>query len=213
MAPQPALYRIVTPEGWAVLPPGAEATLWPPVDLPKARALDTAGHRALIPISITVVKILAEPSRGMYELRARRRYQIAAARTDKASQPPRGVSHELRIYCGGGPCDLSPLYMLALPRGATAVIRGYIDTQPTARWAPAPPPEGDPKAGLDILADPRRAQLLIALVYDKSRATRQKACTHELWTPCPGQAPGRYTTAALHALRLIAHFLPNTYEE
>ncbi|AEA12621.1 hypothetical protein TUZN_1141 [Thermoproteus uzoniensis 768-20] len=103
--------------------------------------------------------------------------------------------------------------MLALPRGAAAVVRGYIDAQPTARWAPAPPPEGDPKAGLDILADPRRAQLLIALAYDKSRATRQKACAHELWTPCPGQAPGRYTTAALHALRLIAHFLPSGERE
>ena len=33
-----------------------------------------------------------------------------------------------------------------------------------------------------------------------------------LWTPCPGEGPGRFTAAAQHALRLIAHFLPNYAE-
>ncbi|WP_258871939.1 hypothetical protein [Pyrobaculum aerophilum] len=62
---------------------------------------------------------------------------------------------------------------------------------------------------MDILADPQRAKALLALVYDKSKETRKLACDLGLWTPCPGEGPGRFTTAALHALRLIAHFLPD----
>ena len=208
MARRPALFRIVTPRGWAVLPPGAEALLWPPVDLPKARALDLAEHRALIPISISAVKVLAEPGRNMYELKAGRTYMLSAARASRASSPPAGVTHELRLFCGG-PCDLSPLYFLSLPRGAAAIVRGFIDVEPADRWAPAPPPEGDPKEGLDILADPRRARALLHLVYDKSREARRLGCDLGLWTPCPGEGPGRFTAAALHALRLIAHFLPD----
>ncbi|MEM4652132.1 hypothetical protein [Pyrobaculum aerophilum] len=212
MAQRRGLFRIVTPKGWAVLPPGAEAVLWPPVDLPKARALDLAEHRALLPISISVVKVLAEPGRNMYLLKAGRTYMLSASRTAKSSTPPAGVTHELRLFCGG-PCDLSPLYFLSLPRGATAVVRGFIDVEPAGRWAPAPPPpEGDPKGGLDILADPQRAKALLALVYDKSKETRKLACDLGLWTPCPGEGPGRFTTAALHALRLIAHFLPDRTE-
>ncbi|MEM0463040.1 hypothetical protein [Pyrobaculum sp.] len=207
MAQRRGLYRVVTPRGWAVLPPGAEAVLWPPVDLPKARALDLAGHRALLPVSISVVKVLPEPGRDMYLLKAGRTYMLSAARASKASSPPGGVTHELRIFCGG-PCDLSPLYFLSLPRGAAAVVRGFIDVEPVERWAPAPAPEGDPKGGLDILADPKRAVALLTLVYDKSREARRLGCELGLWTPCPGEGSGRFTAAAQHALRLIAHFLP-----
>jgi len=144
-----------------------------------------------------------------------RRYIVLLWPDSVAAAPLAHMAHRLYILCLQPDCDLSPLFALAdplqYPQYAAATARAiYVPQRENiqfARWLPicdyidckntkniifkAPNYEQTfARAGLDILSNPEKLQLLVRLVYDRSKEARRLGFMAGLWTLNPDAIPG-----------------------
>jgi hypothetical protein len=144
-----------------------------------------------------------------------RRYIVLLWPDSIAAAPLAHMSHRLYILCLQPDCDLSPLFALAdplqYPQYAATVARAiYVPQRENiqfARWLPicnyvdcknatnlifASPnyEQTFARAGLDILSNPEKLQLLVRLVYDRSKEARRLGFAAGLWTLNPDAMPG-----------------------
>ncbi len=150
------------------------------------------------------------------ELRLGPRRYIVLLWPDSIAAAPLGhMAHRLYILCLQPDCDLSPLFALAdplqYPQYAAAIARAiYVPQRENiqfTRWLPicdyidcknnknviftAPNYEQTfARAGLDILSSSEKLQLLIRLVYDRSKEARRLGFMAGLWTLNPDAVPG-----------------------
>jgi len=144
-----------------------------------------------------------------------RRYIVFIWPDSLAAAPLSHMSHRLYILCEQPDCDLSPLIALADPlhpkyaEYASTVARSlYTYASPKdmqfSRWLPiceylecrntifgSPNYEQSfAKAALDILSNQEKLELLMKLVYDRSKENRRAGFAAGLWTLDPDSLPG-----------------------
>jgi len=141
-----------------------------------------------------------------------RRYIVLLWPDSIAAAPLAHMAHRLYILCLQPECDLSPLFALAdplqYPQYAAAVARAiYVPQRENiqfSRWLPicnyidckntiftSPNYEQTfARAALDILSSPEKLQLLMRLVYDRSKEARRLGFMAGLWTLNPEALPG-----------------------
>ncbi len=191
--------------------------LMPAVALPQYRAMDMGPHSKTLSAAVTTVCMTYYGGKRYrqykhIELRLGPRRYIVLLWPDSVAAAPLGhMSHRLYILCLQPDCDLSPLFALAdplqYPQYAATVARAiYVpqrDVQFT-RWLPicnyidckntiftAPNYEQTfARAGLDILSNSEKLQLLVRLVYDRSKEARRLGFMAGLWTLNPDAVPG-----------------------
>jgi len=191
--------------------------LMPSVALPPYRAMDMGPHSKTLSTAVTTVCMTYYGGRRYrqhkhIELRlGPRRYIVLLWPDSLAAAPLAHMAHRLYILCLQHECDLSPLFALAdplqYPQYAAAVARAiYVpqrDVQFT-RWLPICNyidckdtifsaqnyEQTFARAALDILSSPEKLQLLMRLVYDRSKEARRLGFMTGLWTLNPEALPG-----------------------
>jgi hypothetical protein len=159
-----------------------------------------------------------------------RRYIVLLWPDSIAATPLSHMAHRLYILCLQQDCDLSPLFALAdplqYPQFAAAVARAiYVPQRENVqftRWLPicnyvnckntenvifASPnyEQTFARAALDILSNPEKVQLLMRLVYDRSKETRRLGFAAGLWTLNPDAMPGDVWSQIEDAVRRRDH--------
>jgi hypothetical protein len=192
--------------------------LMPSIALPQYRAMDSGPHSKTLSASATTICMTYYGGKRYrqykhIELRLGPRRYIVLMWPDSVAAAPLGhMSHRLYILCLQPDCDLSPLFALAdplqYPQYAAAVARAvYVPQRENiqfTRWLPicnyidckntiftSPNYEQTfARAGLDILSSPEKVQLLMRLVYDRSKEARRLGYMAGLWTLNPDAVPG-----------------------
>jgi hypothetical protein len=192
--------------------------LMPAAALPQYRAMDMGPHSKTLSAAATTVCMTYYGGKRYrqhkhIELRlGPRRYIVLLWPDSIAAAPLAHMAHRLYILCLQPECDLSPLFALAdplqYPQYAAAVARAiYVPQRENiqfSRWLPvcnyidckntiftSPNYEQSfARAGLDILSSPEKLQLLMRLVYDRSKEARRLGFMAGLWTLNPDATPG-----------------------
>jgi len=202
----------------AELPTFVCLMLMPAVALPQYRAMDMGPHSKTLSAATTTICMTYYGGKRYrqhkhIELRlGPRRYIVLLWPDSVAAAPLAHMAHRLYILCMQPDCDLSPLFALAdplqYPQYAATVARAiYVPQRENiqfGRWLPicnyidckdtifsAPNYEQTfARAGLDILSSPEKLQLLMRLVYDRSKEARRLGFMAGLWTLNPDAMPG-----------------------